>query len=98
MYHLFMHKREPFMERYHGRSNIETAYSMIKGKFGSALRSKSDTGQVNEALCKVLCHNIWMLCPKYKTTRAALPSLANPRWVTADRIYASMNGRRHGPG
>ena len=56
-----MHKREPFMERYHKRSNIETAYSMIKGKFGSALRSKSDTGQINEALCKVLAHNICVL-------------------------------------
>jgi hypothetical protein len=34
---------------------------MIKGKFGSALRSKSDTGQINEVLCKVLCHNICVL-------------------------------------
>ena len=53
--------REAFMEHYHKRSNIETAYSMIKGKFGSALRSKSDTGQINEVLCKVLCHNICVL-------------------------------------
>ena len=34
---------------------------MIKGKFGSALRSKSDVGQVNEALCKVLAHNVCVL-------------------------------------
>lgn len=34
---------------------------MIKGKFGSHLRSKSDTGQINEALCKVLCHNVCVL-------------------------------------
>jgi transposase len=61
MYHLFMHRREAFMEHYHKRSNIETAYSMIKGKFGSALRSKSGTDQINEALCKVLCHNICVL-------------------------------------
>ncbi len=61
MHHLFMYHREAFMEHYHKRSNIETAYSMIKGKFGSALRSKSDTGQVNEVLCKVLCHNICVL-------------------------------------
>jgi transposase len=61
MYHLFMYRREQYMEHYHKRSNIETAYSMIKGKFGSALRSKSDTGQINEALCKVLCHNICVL-------------------------------------
>ncbi len=27
----------------------------------SALRSKSDTGQINEALCKVLAHNICVL-------------------------------------
>jgi transposase len=50
-----------FMEHYHKRSNIETAYSMIKGKFGSELRSKSDTGQINEVLCKVLAHNICVL-------------------------------------
>ncbi len=61
MYHLFMYRREAYMEHYHKRSNIETAYSMIKGKFGSALRSKSDTGQINEALCKVLAHNICVL-------------------------------------
>jgi transposase len=61
MYHLFMHRREDFMEHYHRRSNIETAYSMIKSKFGSALRSKSDIGQINEALCKVLCHNVCVL-------------------------------------
>ena len=61
MYHLFMYRREEYMEHYHKRSNIETAFSMIKGKFGSALRSKSDTGQINEALCKVLAHNICVL-------------------------------------
>jgi transposase len=61
MYHLFMYEREAFLEHYHKRSNIETAYSMIKGKFGSYLRSRSDTGQVNEALCKVLAHNICIL-------------------------------------
>jgi hypothetical protein len=49
------------MQHYHQRSNIETAFNMIKGKFGSAVRSKSDTGQINEALCKVLCHNICVL-------------------------------------
>jgi transposase len=61
MYHLFMYRREEYMEHYHERSNMETAYSMIKGMFGSALRSKSDTGQINEALCKVLCHNVCVL-------------------------------------
>jgi hypothetical protein len=27
---------------------LETTFSMIKGKFGDSLRSKSDTGQINE--------------------------------------------------
>ena len=61
MHHLFMYQREAFMEHYHKRSNIETAFSIIKGKFGSALRSKSDAGQINKALCKVLAHNICVL-------------------------------------
>jgi hypothetical protein len=61
MYYYFMYNRLEFMERYHMRSNVESAFSMVKGKFGDSVRSKSDTGQVNEALCKVLCHNICVL-------------------------------------
>jgi hypothetical protein len=34
---------------------------MIKGQFGDAVRSKSDIGQINEVLCKVLCHNLCVL-------------------------------------
>ena len=58
MFHHFSVRREEFMERYHRRSNVETAFSMIKRKFGDSLRSKGDTALVNEALCKILCHNI----------------------------------------
>jgi len=32
-----------------------------KGKFESSMRSKSEMGQVNEVLCRVLCHNICVL-------------------------------------
>jgi len=34
---------------------------MMKRKFGDGLRSKSDVAMVNEALCKVLCHNLVVL-------------------------------------
>jgi hypothetical protein len=34
---------------------------MMKRKFGDSLRSKTDTALVNEALCKVLCHNLVVL-------------------------------------
>lgn len=61
MYHYFMYNREEFLAHYHKRSNVETAFSMIKGKFGDAVRSKSDIGQLNEVLCKVLCHNLYVI-------------------------------------
>ena len=34
---------------------------MIKAKFGSFVRAKTPIAQVNEVLCKVLCHNICVL-------------------------------------
>ncbi len=49
------------MVHYHKRSNVETAFSMIKAKFGASVRAKTPTTQVNEVLCKVLCHNICVL-------------------------------------
>lgn len=58
MYHRFAAEPEAFMASYHKRSNVETTFSMIKGKFGAALMSKSPVGQTNEVLCKVLAHNI----------------------------------------
>jgi transposase len=58
MFHLYSYNSEKFMESYHKRSNVETTFHMIKAKFGIALRSKTKTAQINEALCKVLCHNI----------------------------------------
>ena len=61
MWHLFMFNRESFMDRYHKRSNVESAFSMTKRKFGSSVRGKSDVAQVNEVLAKVFCHNICVL-------------------------------------
>jgi transposase len=58
MYHFYMMNRPEFLEHYHKRSNVETTFHMIKSKFGQRLRSKTLTAQVNEALCKVLCHNL----------------------------------------
>lgn len=57
----FMFNRETYMEHFHKRSNVETTFSMVKGKFGAAVRSKSDVGQVNEVLAKILCHNVCVL-------------------------------------
>jgi transposase len=58
MYHFFMCNRDEFLQQYHKRSNSETTFHMLKAKFGSAVRSKNTTAQINEILLKVLCHNI----------------------------------------
>ncbi len=61
MFHLYNLHREEFLEHYHKRSNVETTFSMIKAKFVQRLRSKTLTARINEALCKVLCHNLCVL-------------------------------------
>jgi transposase len=58
MFFYYSFKRDEFLAHYHKRSNVETTFSMIKSKFGERLRSKTETAQMNEALCKVLCHNL----------------------------------------
>ncbi len=61
MYHMFTLNANEFKRHYHKRSNVETAFHMIKSKFGDKVRAKTDTAQVNEVLMKVLCHNICVL-------------------------------------
>jgi len=61
MWHYYAFNQEAFLAHYHKRSNVETVFSMIKGKFGSSVRAKTPIAQVNEVLCKVLCHNICVL-------------------------------------
>lgn len=46
------------MAHYHRRSNVETTFSALKRKFGTAVRAKKCTSQVNEVLTKILCHNL----------------------------------------
>jgi transposase len=58
MLEFYNQHRAEFLQHYHKRSNVETTFHMIKSKFGQRLRSKTLTAQINEALCKVLCHNL----------------------------------------
>ena len=57
----YQFQRDNFLPHYHKRSNVETTFFMIKAKFGGKLWSKGATAQINEALLKVVCHNIVML-------------------------------------
>ena len=61
MWHYYNFNKEVFLQHYHKRSNVETAFSMIKMKFGGSVRAKTAIAQVNEVLCKILCHNICVL-------------------------------------
>ena len=61
MFHLYGYNQEWFKAHYHKRSNVESTFSMVKRKFGERLRSKHKVAQVNEVLCKILCHNLCCL-------------------------------------
>ena len=61
MYHYYNFNRAEFLAHYHKRSNVESTFSMVKAKFGASVRAKTPVAQVNEALAKVLCHNICVL-------------------------------------
>lgn len=61
MYHLFTLHEAEFNRHYHKRSNVETAFHMLKAKFGNVIRARTPVAQVNEALMKVLCLNICTL-------------------------------------
>ena len=61
MFHLYNLNRDEYLARYHKRSNVESTNMMIKSKFGDHVRAKTDVAMANEALCKVLCHNLCCL-------------------------------------
>src|SRR5262245_6328637 len=51
-YHYFNLHREEFLSRYHVRSNIESTFSMVKRKFGDAVKAKNNRSMRNEVLAK----------------------------------------------
>ena len=65
MYDFSKNHPQAFGEKYHKRSNVESTFNMIKQKFGSDLMTKNHLANVNEILCKVLCHNLCCLISAY---------------------------------
>ncbi len=61
LWHFYEFNRQEFLASYHKRSNVETTFSMIKSKFGASVRSKATNAQMNEVLCKIICHNLSVL-------------------------------------
>ena len=73
----FLYQREEYLRHYHQRSNVETAFSMMKAKFGGSVMAKTPTAQVNEVLAKILCHNISAVIRA--SYELGVPRGANPR-------------------
>jgi transposase len=57
-YHFFLSQKEEYLQHYHRRSMIESTISMVKRKFGDAVKAKTDTAMKNEALAKLIAHNL----------------------------------------
>jgi transposase len=72
LFHYFNLYRETFLQHYHKRSNVESTFSALKRKFGDGIRSKTPVAQVNEALLKVLCHNLVVLIHEMHETGAPI--------------------------
>jgi hypothetical protein len=60
-FHFFSFKRDEYLSHYHQRSNVETTFSMVKKKFGDAVKAKNELAQRNEVYAKFVCHNICVL-------------------------------------
>jgi transposase len=61
MFHYFQFKQDEYLAHYHKRSNVESTFSAIKRKFGGEVRSRTDVAMKNEALCKLIAHNLCVL-------------------------------------
>jgi transposase len=85
MYFYFMVNREDFLTHYHRRSNVETAFSMIKRKFGDSLRAKTDTAMKNEALAKILAHNLCCVISAWYELGIEPGDWAAPRPIRIER-------------
>jgi len=57
-FHLFKANEDEYNRHYHLRSNVESVFSSVKRRFGEAVRAKNDVSMRNEALAKLVCHNV----------------------------------------
>jgi transposase len=81
----FLLRREQWLPHYHRRSNVETVFSMIKGKFGGAIRAKRPRSQINEVLCKCLAHNLCCY-----TKAIFMSGLAPTFWASAPKTLLAV--------
>jgi hypothetical protein len=66
-FHYFQFQKEEYLAHYHKRSNIESTVSMVKRKFGDAVKAKNELAQKNEVYAKFVAHNICVLISEMYT-------------------------------
>jgi transposase len=88
MLHYFKFRREDFLRHYHKRSNVESTFAMMKAKFGDSIRSKTDVAMKNEALAKILCHNI--VCLIHEMYELGIEPTFWNRWAEAAHAQRFM--------
>ena len=95
MWHYYSFNRDEFNAHYNKRSNAETTIAMIKTKLGGSVKSKSPTGQVNEVLCKILCHNICVLIQSFYElgieSTFGLPAASEPKVIDLNQYRARLS-------
>jgi transposase len=72
-------------ERFDQRKQIETAFSMIKRRFRSELRSENYQAQINEALCLAICHNLRVLIFNREMHGLEITFPADEGWAVQSR-------------
>ena len=77
----FTLNREDYLSHYHKRSNVESAFSMMKRKFRDQVQSKTDVAMKNEVLAKIVCHNI--VCVIHEMYELGVEPTFWPNLVTA---------------
>src|SRR5439155_20234128 len=92
-FHYFQFNQEEYLSHYHKRSNVESTFSAVKRKFGDSVMSRSDTGMVNEALCKLLCQNLTCLIQEQETLGIA--PIFWPESVDEAERNAIISGATH---
>lgn len=86
MYKFFQKNNELFMKKYHLRSNAESGFSMIKARFGDLTSMRNPISAMNDILCKVLCHNLCVLCQELLLLNVDIDFAQFRELVAQDRI------------
>jgi transposase len=90
-FHYYQFRRDEFLAHYHKRSNVESTFSMVKAKFRDHVRSRTDAAMVNEALCKLLCHNI--CCVIQSQCELGIEAVFWPEKQQEEPMILSLNRR-----